>query len=49
MLTEVSIDDAEQLASCWGTAVAIEMLREGAISPVDFFGLCAEAASGADR
>jgi hypothetical protein len=48
MWTETSAHDAEQLAGCWGTAVAMEMLYEGAISPRDFFGLCAEAASAAD-
>jgi hypothetical protein len=47
-MVDSSALDAEQLASCWGTAVAMEMLHEGAISPIDFLGLCAEAASAVD-
>jgi len=49
MLTETAAPDAEQLMGCWGTAVALEMLHEGAISAIDFIGLCAEAASAVDH
>ena len=48
LLTEAQRADAEQLARRWGSTVAVEMLVEGLISPDDFVGLCAEAASASD-
>jgi hypothetical protein len=38
-------DDADQLESRWGIRVALEMLREQVITPLDFLQLCEEAAS----
>jgi hypothetical protein len=47
MLSVLSPDleaDADQLESRWGIRVALEMLREQVITPLDFLELCAEAA-----
>ena len=46
MLTAVSpdlLDDADQLEAAWGIPVAMEMLRERLITPMDFFELCEES------
>jgi hypothetical protein len=42
--TDVSAQDADELAHHWGTVVAVAMLQEGVISRGDFVWLCAEAA-----
>ena len=48
-LTEVPMDDAEQLAGCFGVQVAIEMLHEGLVSPEEFLWLCADAADALEQ
>jgi len=42
-------DDADQLERRWGVPIALEMLHERVISPIDFFELCQEAAAAACR
>jgi len=37
--------DADDLESRWGIRVALEMLGEQVITPLDFFELCEEVAS----
>ena len=37
-------EDADDLESRWGIRVALEMLREQVITPLDFLELCEEAA-----
>jgi len=37
-------EDADQLEGRWGIPVAMEMLRERVITPLDFIELCEEAA-----
>ena len=43
------VDDADHLESRWGVPIALEMLHERLISPMDFFELCQEAASATGR
>ena len=38
-------EDADDLESRWGIRVALEMLRERVITPLDFLEPCEEAAS----
>ena len=47
-MTDVAVDDAEQLEHRWGVEVAVEMLHEGLLSPTQFLWLCAEAANAED-
>jgi len=46
MLTAVTpdlLDDADRLEAAWGIPVAMEMLIEHLITPLDFFELCEES------
>jgi len=47
-ITQVAVEDADELAHGWGVGIAMQMLSEGVISPKDFLWLCAEAAEAAD-
>jgi hypothetical protein len=42
-------DVADHLESRWGIRVALEMLREQVITPLDFLELCEEAAARPDQ
>ncbi|HVM67569.1 MAG TPA: hypothetical protein VMU14_22035 [Acidimicrobiales bacterium] len=47
-LSDVDRRDADQLEHGWGVKVAVQMLHEGQVSPMQFLTLCAEAASTED-
>ena len=40
-ITQVAVEDADELAHGWGVGIAMQMLSEGVISPKDFLWLCA--------
>ena len=47
-LVQVPVDDAERLEQRWGISVALDMLHDHLITPVEFLWLCEETAEAED-